>query len=115
MNETKSSKVLYYKEGQTIIAKGDHTYEAYIIEKGSVEVRINDKLLAILKEHEIFGEIGWLGHIPRTATVTALEDVTLMVLKEEQAKLYMQHNPSALIPILKIVVERMSEMLKNFK
>ena len=115
MNETTSSKSLYYKAGQIIIAKGDHTYEAYIIEKGSVEVRIFDKLLAILKENEIFGEIGWLGHIPRTATVTALEDVTLMVLKEEQAKLYMEHNPSALIPILRIVVERMSEMLKNFK
>jgi CRP-like cAMP-binding protein len=114
MNETTSSKVLYYKAGQTIIERGEHTYEAYIIEKGLVEVRINNTILATLKKNEIFGEIGWLGHIPRTATVIALEDVTLMVLKEEQAKLYMQHNPSALIPILKIVVERMSEMLKNF-
>jgi|TARA_B100000809_G_C14927315_1_gene455646 CRP-like cAMP-binding protein len=110
-----NNKVTYYKDGQTIIAKGEHTYEAYIIDKGSVEVRLNNKTLAILKENEIFGEIGWLGHIPRTATVTALTDVTLRVLPEEQAQLYMQHNPSALIPILKIVVERMSEMLTNFK
>ena len=48
MKETTGSKALYYKTGQTIIERGEHTYEAYIIEKGSVEVRINDKLLAIL-------------------------------------------------------------------
>ena len=68
-------------------------------------------MIATLGKNEIFGELGRLQHIPRSATVMAVEDVSLRVIKEEDALLFMEHNPQALIPILKVVCSRMGEML----
>ena len=106
-----NTKVLYFKKGQTILEEGDTSREAYIVNSGKVTVVKNDEIIATLGENEIFGEMGWLQHIPRSATVMAVEDVSLRVIKEEDALLFMEHNPQALIPILKVVCSRMGEML----
>ena len=106
-----NTKVLYYKKGQTILEEGDDSREAYIVHSGKVSIVKNDEIIATLGENEIFGEMGWLQHIPRSATVMAVEDVSLRVIKEEDALLFMEHNPQALIPILKVVCSRMGEML----
>jgi len=103
--------VRYFKKGQIILKEGNTDRDAYIIEHGECEVRKNDEVIAILGKNEIFGELGWLQHIPRSATVKAITDCTLRVIKEEEASLFMEHNPKALIPILKIVCSRMGEML----
>ena len=105
--------IKFFKKGDTIIKDGDTDREAYIIESGEVEVLKNDIQLCILEKHSIFGEIGWLEHIPRTATVKALTDCHLYVVKPKDAPLLIEHNPKALIPILKIVCNRMSEMLEK--
>ena len=106
-----NTKILYFKKGQTIIEEGDTSREAYIVNSGKVVVVKNDEIIATLGQNELFGEIGWLQHIPRSATVMAIEDVSLRVIKEEDALLFMEHNPQALIPILKVVCSRMGEML----
>jgi len=106
------SKTLYVKAGKPVIKQGEETREAYIIEEGTVEVIKDDMVLATLSKNEIFGEIGWLEHLPRSATVKAVTDCTLKVIKPENAELFMKHNPKALIPILKIVCNRMSTMLE---
>ena len=106
-----NTKILYFKKGQTIIEEGDTSREAYIVNSGKVAVVKHDEIIATLGENEIFGEMGWLQHIPRSATVMAVEDVSLRVIKEEDALLFMEHNPQALIPILKVVCSRMGELL----
>ena len=106
-----NTKILYFKKGQTIIEEGDTSREAYIVNSGKVAVVKNDEIIATLGENELFGEMGWLQHIPRSATVMAVEDVSLRVIKAEDAPLFMEHNPQALIPILKVVCSRMSELL----
>ena len=108
-----NTKVLYYKKGQTILNEGDDSKEAYIINSGQVSIFKNDKYLATLGKNEIFGELGWLQHIPRSATVMAVEDVSLRVIRAEDAPLFMERNPKALIPVLKIVCSRMGEMLER--
>ena len=108
-----NTKVLYYKKGQTILEEGDTSREAYIVNSGKVSVVKNDEILATLGQNEIFGELGWLQHIPRSATVMAVEDVSLRVIKAEDAPLFMERNPKALIPVLKIVCSRMGEMLER--
>ena len=103
--------IKYFKKGQLVLKEGNTDRDAYIIESGQCEVTKNDEVLAILGKNEIFGELGWLQHIPRSATVKAVSDVTLRVIKEHEAALFMEHNPKALIPILKIVCIRMGQML----
>ena len=106
-------KILYFKEGQTILKEGETTREAYIIDEGTVAVVKNNQTIATLGPNELFGEIGWLEHLPRTATIVAISDVTLNVIRAEDAPLLMENNPKALIPILKIVCNRLQSLLEH--
>ena len=76
-----------FKKGDVIIEKGSDGTYAYIIESGKVEVSdlVNNEkaILAILGEKQIFGEMGLVEDKPRSATVTAIEDVRLAMLSRD--------------------------------
>ena len=97
-------KRLYFKPGFEVISEGELGDCAYIIETGRLEVsKINEEdnkqILGQLKENDIFGELGLIDGLPRSATVTALEDCTINVLTKESFNLLSSTNPKALIPI----------------
>jgi len=71
--------------GEVIIRQGDKADNFYVIADGQVEVtqaaeRDESRILRHMGATEFFGEIGLLSGIPRTATVTAVEDGTLISL-----------------------------------
>ena len=114
------SKTKFYQKGQSILEEGELSFEAYIILEGEVDVfkmvfnrnyPTKEVHLATLSKGAIFGEIGWLQHLPRTATVKANTDCKVYVLSEEDAQLLIKHNPKALMPVLKIVCTRMADIL----
>ena len=73
------------KAGTTIIRQGDPADDFYVIGNGRVEVTQTDasgtsRVLRQMSGGEFFGEIGLLSRVPRTATVVALSDCTLVAL-----------------------------------
>ncbi len=72
--------------GEMIIREGDVADRFYLIAEGSVHVTkaAEDGLIADLAHGDVFGEIGLLRNSPRTATVTAHSDGTLMVLEADE-------------------------------
>jgi len=110
-------KTLYVKKGNDIVEEGGSSDCAYIIESGSVEVSKTmgpgeRKVLGVLQEKDIFGELGLIDGLPRTATVTALEDCAISVLTPEAFTALSKRNPQALVPILKILAKRLRATLK---
>jgi MFS family permease len=74
------------KAGTTIIRQGDQADFFYVIASGTVEVSQTDatgasRVLRQMGEGEFFGEIGLLSRVPRTATVVAQSDCTLVALE----------------------------------
>ena len=111
-------KRLYIKTNTEVIKEGDLGNCAYIIESGSLEVsKINDQthkqVLGRLKENDIFGELGLIDGLPRSATVTALENCTIKVLTKEAFDSLTKTNPNALIPIFKVLAGRLRSTLKQ--
>ena len=103
-----------YRKGQVILKEGEDTHEAYIIITGNVIISNNGITIATLGENEIFGELSWLQHTPRSATATAQgDDVSLRIINSEDAERFMKHNPKALIPLLKLVAARLQSTLKK--
>ena len=103
-----------YRKGQVILKEGEDTHEAYIIITGNVIISNNGVTIATLGENEIFGELSWLQHTPRSATVTAQgNNVSLRVINSEDAERFMKHNPKALMPLLKLVAARLQSTLKK--
>ena len=109
-----SSKTMKYRKGQVILKEGEDTHEAYIIITGNVAISKNGVNIASLGKNDIFGELSWLQHTPRSATVTAQGDnVSLRVINSEDAEWFMKHNPKALMPLLKVVAARLQSTLKK--
>ncbi|MBT7707541.1 MAG: cyclic nucleotide-binding domain-containing protein [Nitrospina sp.] len=109
-------KTHYFKKGAEIIQEGMLSDCAYIIESGSVEVskkRPNEDkhIIAVLKENDIFGEMGLIDGLPRSATVVALEDCSISKMTQETFNHLAQQNPQALMPILKVLAKRLRSTL----
>ncbi len=67
-----------FKQGDTIINEGDIDDTFYIIVNGTAIVEKNSKPIGWLYTGDCFGEIGFLTHQMRTATIIAESPLTLM-------------------------------------
>ncbi|TES92591.1 MAG: cyclic nucleotide-binding domain-containing protein [Desulfobacteraceae bacterium] len=73
-----------YKDGQIIFEEGSSGDWIYVIESGSVEIskKIDGKkvVFIVLGPGEIIGELGFITKTPRTATATAVGDLTIGII-----------------------------------
>jgi len=69
--------------------------------------------LGRLKENDIFGELGLIDGLPRSATVTALEDCTIKVLTKDSFNSLAKNRPEVLMPIFKVLASRLRSTLKQ--
>ena len=106
-------------KGEVVFHEGNPSGDAYIISLGSIEILENtasgQKVLGILGENEIFGEMGLIDGQPRSATARAREDSVVCVLTPKTFDNMVQENPEALLPILKILINRLRETMKFLK
>ena len=70
--------------GDVVLREGEDSDRFFVIESGLVEVTHGDTVLRREGPGEFFGEIGLLRDVPRTATVTAVEDTVLLVLGRDE-------------------------------
>ena len=84
------SETRHYKIWDVIIKEDEKSDDrAYIIEKWNVEVSKDWERIAHLWDWELFGEIALIMNESRTASVTALDDVEVLVLlKDDFIMLY---------------------------
>lgn len=78
------SKVVAIPRGERVFAEGDGGDRFYIIESGAVDVTIRGEFVCTLSAGDSFGEIALLRDIPRTATITTIEDVVLRAIERHQ-------------------------------
>jgi CRP-like cAMP-binding protein len=97
--------------GKRLCARVTHGTSAFLIKKGKVEVYIEDaegnkKVLAQLKENDLFGEMALISACERTATVIAIEDCEIAVLTREKF-LTLPDNSPAVVRLKSIMKQRL--------
>ncbi|OGW17145.1 MAG: hypothetical protein A3K09_00115 [Nitrospinae bacterium RIFCSPLOWO2_12_FULL_47_7] len=100
------------KKGQILFAEGGFSDCAYIIESGKLEISKRDKnggkkVVGVLSDSEIVGEMGLIDGSPRSATATALENTTVSIISKDHFENLYRSNPRALMPILKVLTVRL--------
>ncbi|MFC1679135.1 cyclic nucleotide-binding domain-containing protein [Elusimicrobiota bacterium] len=66
-----SLTLLEYPEGTEVVREGEPGRDLFILYQGSATVSRDEKEIATMASGDLFGEIGFLVGVPRTATVTA--------------------------------------------
>ena len=70
--------------GALVLREGEDSDKFFVIESGLVEVTQEGAVLRQEGPGDYFGEIGLLRDVPRTATVTTLEDTVLLALGRDE-------------------------------
>jgi CRP-like cAMP-binding protein len=106
-------------EGEIIFHEGSLSDCAYIIGAGSIEIYTTTaqgkKTLGTLGENEIFGEMGLIDGLPRSATARACETSVIFILTAQTFEQLIHKKPQALLPILKILTHRLRETMIDLK
>ncbi len=107
-----------YKKNQIIIKEGDRSDDVYLLLKGSCYVAKSMdkayKIMNILKEGELFGEMAVFDENLRSATIAAREEQTLCLKfhKDEFIEIFKAH-PRWLDKLVSEMSERIVNMIKE--
>jgi len=78
----KASDEIAVKAGTTLVDQGQQGREAFIVVDGSASVKRNGRKITTLGPGAVVGELSLLDRGPRTATVTADTDMTVLVIDQ---------------------------------
>jgi MFS family permease len=93
--------------GTAIVREGEASDRFYLVVRGRVEVTQGGRPLRVEGPGEFFGEIGLLRNVPRTATVTAVDDTELVSLVREDFLGAVQGTDASMAAAYDIVTSRL--------
>jgi Cyclic nucleotide-binding domain/Major Facilitator Superfamily len=95
--------------GMAVISEGDAGDSYYAITHGSVLVTIGGREIRRMSSGEGFGEIALLYSVPRTATVAAASETTLLRVGREAFLTAMRAHPSVTAAVEKFARQRLAQ------
>lgn len=78
----KASEEVKIAKGTVLVDQGQAGKEAFIVLDGEANVSRNGRKVATVGAGAIIGELALLDRGPRTATVTAITDMTVLILEQ---------------------------------
>lgn len=101
-----------FKKDTVVFFEEEAGESFFVIERGRVKVsRLSNAgkeiILAILRQHDFFGEMSVLDNAPRSATVIALEDTELVKIRRSDFMKVLNHHPEIAIKMLSTFSERL--------
>lgn len=105
------SKIRKIPAYRFIIKKNEKSYNLFIIIHGSVEIQEQNeegkiKVLAVLGQHDCFGEMGFLTNRVRSASVKTLKETTLLEVSKRKFFKLLVNNSDFMLNVVKILSER---------
>jgi len=102
-----------YSAGTTLIKQGDTGVGLYVITSGKVRVTQAvhpdkaEEELRTAGPGEVLGEMALLDDLPRSATITAVEDVTALLLPVWDFRATLQSHPDIALKLLSVLSRRL--------
>jgi CRP-like cAMP-binding protein/GNAT superfamily N-acetyltransferase len=103
-----------YAPGDAVMKQGDYSQGMYCLLEGQAEVRSSqdgsERIVDLLHPGDVFGEMGFIAKLPRTASIVIREPSRVLVLSEPEFRRFASRRPEIALKVLTrlftIVVER---------
>ena len=110
-----STRIQDYKAGQIIVIEGRVGAAFFILVSGSVEVikrrgQPIEAVLATLQAGDFFGELATMRHVPRSASIRALQDSTCLVIRRADFEAYISKFPNVVAKVESTLTTRFGEV-----
>jgi CRP-like cAMP-binding protein len=96
-----------FKAGEVIFKRGDAAAEFFVIQSGKVDIRLGNRLLGTLSDHDIFGEMALIDTAPRSATAIAATDVKIVPVSEKQFLFLVGRTPHFALNVMRVLARRL--------
>jgi hypothetical protein len=96
-----------FPPGTVVMREGDPGEEFHIIASGSASVTVRGTARLHLGPGDCFGEIALLREVPRTATITAIEELHTLALGREEFLTALTGNTASSLAAESLVTERL--------
>ena len=108
---TKVAQWKQFKSPLPIIQQGKPVNDLILIYNGMVDILVNDKKVAELKDGQFVGEMSFLTEKPATATCKVTHDTECLVWPQKDFKDLLKRNPSLYFTIQSLLSEQVSNNL----
>ena len=102
---------LQIEEGEDVFLEGEPGNTLFFTVNGQVRIHRGGTILATLGERSVFGEMSLLDMEPRSATVTVVEDVTLLRIEREDFNDILAEKAEIAQGIIKVLSQRLRRTL----
>jgi len=96
-----------FAPGQIIVTQGTPGQAFYLILAGRVGIERDGRPLGAFGTGDFFGEMSLLDKAPRSATITAIEPTTCLMLSSWDFKAVLERTPSIAIKLLEVLSRRL--------
>ncbi|MBX0329179.1 cyclic nucleotide-binding domain-containing protein [Oscillochloris sp. ZM17-4] len=100
-------------EGQQVVAMGDPGDRMYLIASGRMRVHDGDLLLNYLEEGDSFGELSVFDSQPRSASVTAARETTMLCLRQEPLRALVSANPEVAHGVIGVLCHHLRNRVRD--
>lgn len=96
-----------------VFKEGDEGDAMYLIVGGKVKVHSGEQVFAELGERQVFGEMSILDAEPRSASITAMTELTLLKIARDDFTEILAEKPEIAQGVLKVLTRRLREANKR--
>lgn len=97
------------RAGKVLMQEGERGREFFVVLSGEVEVRRKGRKVRTLGPGNFVGEIALLSHVPRSATVTAVTDIDVLVITDSAFLGLLERSPAIAVKVARTLAERVGE------
>jgi CRP/FNR family transcriptional regulator, cyclic AMP receptor protein len=112
-----SARERQYQPGEEMMRQGDTGVGLFILTSGRVRVTQNRQGetfdLGVLEHGQAFGELSLLDDLPRTATITAIEPSTVVIVPIWDFRAALRENPAMALSLLSSMSQRIRRIEQN--
>jgi len=99
--------VLVVPAGDTVFSEGEPGDSMYVVVSGTAEISVRGKRVETAKTGTIFGEMALIDNSPRSATVVAVEDCSLIAINATRFSALTREAPDFALHVMRAMADRL--------